>query len=241
MRTRRARGRDTYAQDGGAAASRGRLDESSTDCDALSRSSVKTAAHARQRAHGLQPPHRHRRGLPAWEPPRRFDADPRRCVLRFLGRALARRSGHLTDEGARADGICDVVTCGIAPAVLLASAASTRPSAVDRLAPGVYVAAIAWRVVKYGFPPRTSHVFTGMPVTGAGVTMAIGLRLPLAPRARTYLALGVVAMMLTASHLVGRGHHPARTALHRPRGGASVRVGRGGCGRAPVRVRRASP
>ncbi len=110
---------------------------------------------------------------------------------------LARRSGQLTDEGARADGICDVVTCGIAPAVLLASAASTRPSAVDRLAPGVYVAAIAWRVVKYGFPPRTSHVFTGMPVTGAGVTMAIGLQLPLAPRARTYLALGVAAMMLS--------------------------------------------
>jgi phosphatidylserine synthase len=110
---------------------------------------------------------------------------------------LARRSGHLTDEGARADGICDVVTCGIAPAVLLGSIAPSRPNAIERLAPRLYVAAIAWRVVKYGFPPRESHVFSGMPVTGAGATMAIGFQLRLPPRAMSYLTLAVVGTMLS--------------------------------------------
>jgi CDP-diacylglycerol--serine O-phosphatidyltransferase len=110
---------------------------------------------------------------------------------------LARRSGHLTDEGARADGISDVVTCGIAPAVLLGTLAPPDPKAVDRLAPRLYVAAIAWRVVKYGFPPRESHVFTGMPVTGAGVAMAVGFQLGLPPRAMSYLALGAVGAMLS--------------------------------------------
>lgn len=95
---------------------------------------------------------------------------------------LARRSGKLTDEGARADGICDVVTCGVAPPILLRIGAAPRPSLIDRLAPRLYVAAIAWRVIKYGFPPRESHVFTGMPVTGAGVTMAIGFQLRLPPQ-----------------------------------------------------------
>jgi CDP-diacylglycerol--serine O-phosphatidyltransferase len=110
---------------------------------------------------------------------------------------LARRSGKLTDEGARADGICDVVTCGVAPPILLRIGAAPRPNLIDRLAPRLYVAAIAWRVIKYGFPPRESHVFTGMPVTGAGVTMAIGFQLRLPPRAMSYLTLAVVAMMLS--------------------------------------------
>jgi CDP-diacylglycerol--serine O-phosphatidyltransferase len=110
---------------------------------------------------------------------------------------LARRSGHLTDEGARADGICDVVTCGFAPPILLGSVTSSHPSLIDRLAPRLYIAAITWRVIKYGFPPRESHVFTGMPITGAGVTMAVGFQLRLPPRAMSYLTLAVVGMMLS--------------------------------------------
>lgn len=110
---------------------------------------------------------------------------------------LARRSGHLTDEGARADGICDVVTCGFAPPILLRSVAARHPSPLDRLAPRLYIAAIVWRVIKYGFPPRESHVFTGMPVTGAGVMMALGFEMRLPPRAMSYLTLGVVGMMLS--------------------------------------------
>jgi CDP-diacylglycerol--serine O-phosphatidyltransferase len=115
----------------------------------------------------------------------------------MLDGPLARRSGRLTDLGARADGISDVITCGVAPAVLLGGAAPDRPSQLERFAPRLYVAAIAWRVVKYGFPPRTSHVFTGMPVTGAGVIMALGFQLRLPPRAMSYLALAVVAAMLS--------------------------------------------
>jgi CDP-diacylglycerol---serine O-phosphatidyltransferase len=111
--------------------------------------------------------------------------------------SLARRSGYLTDEGARADGICDVVTCGIAPAVVLGSLDRPRTDAIDRFAPRIYIAAIVWRVVKYGFPPREGHVFTGMPVTGAGTAMAVGFQLRLPPRAMTYVSLAVVGTMLS--------------------------------------------
>jgi phosphatidylserine synthase len=61
----------------------------------------------------------------------------------------------------------------------------------------LYVAAIAWRVARYGFEPRTSHVFSGLPVTGAGVVMALGMQLRLPPRAMTFLALVIVAAMLS--------------------------------------------
>jgi len=128
----------------------------------------------------------------------------RRAALILLGAGfdaldgpMARLSGNPTDLGARGDGISDVVTCGIAPAVLVAEQCRALDGRVARLAPPLYIAAIAWRVARYGFEPRTSHVFSGLPVTGAGVVMAVGVHLRLAPRAMTYLTLATVAAMLS--------------------------------------------
>jgi phosphatidylserine synthase len=59
------------------------------------------------------------------------------------------------------------------------------------------LAAIAWRVSKYGFDPRTSHVFRGLPVTGAGVVVGTGLLLRLPPRVMTSLTLALVAAMVS--------------------------------------------
>src|SRR5438105_13438829 len=69
-----------------------------------------------------------------------------RPTLIFIGAAcdtfdgpLARRSGKPTDFGARADGISDVVTCGVAPAVLLVGKTRADRSPLARLAPRLYL------------------------------------------------------------------------------------------------------
>lgn len=110
--------------------------------------------------------------------------------------SLARNSGNPTEFGAAADGVSDIITCGVAPAVILARSGPIE-TRLSRVAPGLYIAAAAWRVAKYGIGPRRSHVFRGLPVTGAGVLFAVGCQLRLPPRALTYLAVALVVAMLS--------------------------------------------
>jgi phosphatidylserine synthase len=135
---------------------------------------------------------------------RRESRDMRRSTLILVGAAcdsfdgtFARRAGHATVQGARADGFADVVTCGIAPTVLLARLPGAADSRLVRLAPYLYMGGIAYRVIKNGFPARTSHINEGLPVTGAGIAIAVGAQLRLSPRAIGYLTVGVVAAMLS--------------------------------------------
>ncbi len=101
---------------------------------------------------------------------------------------LARRSGIPTELGAAADGVADFVSGGIAPAVLLANYGPVPQTPWSRIAPGFYMAAAAWRLARRGMKPRTSHVFSGLPVIGAGVLLAAGCQIRLPPRILTYLA-----------------------------------------------------
>jgi CDP-diacylglycerol--serine O-phosphatidyltransferase len=110
---------------------------------------------------------------------------------------LARRSGNPTEFGAAADGVSDFVSFGIAPAVLLASYGSTPRTLLSRIAPGFYMAAASWRMARNGIGPRTSHVFRGLPVTGAGILFATGCRAGLPLRALTYLAVALGIAMLS--------------------------------------------
>jgi CDP-diacylglycerol---serine O-phosphatidyltransferase len=110
--------------------------------------------------------------------------------------SLARNSGNPTEFGAAADGVSDIITCGVAPAVVLARAGSIR-TRFSRVVPGFYLAAAAWRVARYGIGPRRSHVFRGLPVTGAGVIFAAGCQLRLPPRALTFLGVAIGVAMLS--------------------------------------------
>jgi CDP-diacylglycerol--serine O-phosphatidyltransferase len=113
-----------------------------------------------------------------------------------LDGSLARSSGRPTEFGAAADGVSDLITCAVAPAVVLARNGQITTK-LSRIAPGFYVAAAAWRVAKYGIGPRRSHVFRGLPITGAGVVFAAGCQLRLPPRALTLLALALGVAMLS--------------------------------------------
>ena len=141
----------------------------------------------------------------------------RRSTLILVGAAcdsldgpLARRSGNPTDLGAAGDGISDVISFGIAPAVILASRRPADPTLLDRLAPRLFMAGIAWRGARYGFGPRTTEVFRGLPAMAAGVLMAIGFELKLPPRIMGYLGL------LSAIGMVSGLRVPSGAAIFRP-------------------------
>jgi len=110
---------------------------------------------------------------------------------------LARRSGNPTVFGAAADSISDLISCGVAPAALLARCGPSRRTRLSRIAPGFYMVAAAWRLARYGIGPRTSHVFRGLPVTGAGVLFAAGCQARLPARALGYLAVALGIAMVS--------------------------------------------
>jgi CDP-diacylglycerol--serine O-phosphatidyltransferase len=109
---------------------------------------------------------------------------------------LARRSGHATEFGAAADGVADLISFGLAPAALLAD--STSCTASSTVASGLYVAASAWRLARYGIAPRTSDLFRGLPLTGAGLALTVSLRRGVPSRIACGLALSLAAAMVSA-------------------------------------------
>jgi phosphatidylserine synthase len=119
-----------------------------------------------------------------------------RALCDTLDGPLARRSGNPTEFGAAADGISDVICCGVAPAALLSSIDSLRRTPLSSLAPG-FMAAAGWRLARYGIGPRTSHVFRGLPVTGAGILFAIACEARLPPRALSYIAIALGVAMVS--------------------------------------------
>lgn len=132
------------------------------------------------------------------------DQTARRSTLMLVGALcdtldgpLARHSGNPTEFGAAADGVSDVITFGIAPAAALAKCGPAHQTPLSRIAPAFYMATAAWRVARYGIGPRKSHVFRGLPVTGAGIIFAVGCQAKLPPRVLTYLAVALGIAMVS--------------------------------------------
>jgi phosphatidylserine synthase len=116
--------------------------------------------------------------------------------------SLARDSGHPTRLGAWADGISDAVTCGIAPAVILTGGSPLPRPRLSSAAATAYVGAIAWRNLRYGIEPRTSHVFRGLPVTGAGVLFALACQARISERALRLWALVLAFAMMSPTRVL---------------------------------------
>lgn len=127
---------------------------------------------------------------------------------------LARRSGNPTEFGSVADGISDLISFGVAPAVLLANYDPMRRTPLSRVASGFYIAAAAWRIARYGLGHRTSHVFRGLPIPGAGILLAAGCRAKLPPRVLTYLTIALGIAMLSPIRVLS-GEALARKLIRR--------------------------
>jgi CDP-diacylglycerol--serine O-phosphatidyltransferase len=132
----------------------------------------------------------------------------RRSIFILLGAlcdsvdgSLARDCGHTTRLGAWADGVSDAVTCGITPAVILGSRQPVPRTKTSSAAGVTYLGAIAWRNWRYGIGPRTSHVFRGLPVTGAGVLFALGCQLRISAPALSYWAFALVIAMVSPTRV----------------------------------------
>jgi phosphatidylserine synthase len=133
----------------------------------------------------------------------------RRAALILLGGffdaldgPLARSSGAPTEFGAAADGVADFISGGMAPALLLANYSPTRRTPWAKIAPGFYLAAAAWRLARRGMKPRTSQVFSGLPIIGAGMLMAAGSQIRLPHRVMTYLATALGLAMASDVRLL---------------------------------------
>lgn len=131
----------------------------------------------------------------------------------MLDGPLARRSRHVTRLGAATDGVADLISFGVAPATLLADTAAPTASV---FVPGLYAGAAAWRLARYGARPRTSHIFRGLPLTGAGIALTCGLHMELSPRHSIRLAL-VLALAMVSGIPFLSGEEVARRAMGRSR------------------------
>lgn len=104
---------------------------------------------------------------------------------------VARRTGTTSELGKQLDSLCDAISFGVAPAVVVASL--TRAALVPCLLAGLFTLAAVWRLARFNVTGMdASHTFQGVPTTLAGAWFTIafaGLRIsPLADHTGALLA-----------------------------------------------------
>lgn len=85
---------------------------------------------------------------------------------------LARSLNAQSDLGKELDSLCDLVTFGVAPAILLWHACLSAYGAKGAVFVFMYVIAGAYRLARYNVSCDCSS-FTGMPITCAGILTAL--------------------------------------------------------------------
>jgi CDP-diacylglycerol--serine O-phosphatidyltransferase len=124
------------------------------------------------------------------------------AVLDLLDGPVARRFGS-SGMGDRLDGICDTVTFGVAPAVVIGASGGSRSSlayACLIAAGGVYLAAMILRLVRSEMtsPEALGRGFQGLPSAPAAGT-ALGVVALNAPPAVTCLLVALLALLVAGS------------------------------------------
>jgi CDP-diacylglycerol--serine O-phosphatidyltransferase len=134
------------------------------------------------------------------------------------GRA-ARLLGVSSPIGAELDSLADVVSFGVAPALLIYKAALAPLGIWGFAVAAVFAGAGAFRLARFNLgayleregkgPAKKSDSFTGMPIPGgAGVLVALTLLLPAIPAAWAALTAAGVTL-LTAAAMASRLPYPA--------------------------------
>jgi CDP-diacylglycerol---serine O-phosphatidyltransferase len=124
------------------------------------------------------------------------------AVLDVLDGPVARRFGS-SGLGDRLDGICDTVTFGVAPAVVIAASGSSRSSLAYGFliaAAGVYLVAMILRLVRSEMTPPEAlqRGFQGLPSAPAAGT-ALGVVALNASPAVTCLLVALLALLVIGS------------------------------------------
>jgi len=96
-------------------------------------------------------------------------------LLDSVDGALARMFNSCSDFGGELDSLADVVSFGVAPALLVVSLQGAGPNSVSRIAAVCFVLATAWRLARFNVYRAflAGHEdFIGLPTTGAGACVA---------------------------------------------------------------------
>lgn len=89
-------------------------------------------------------------------------------LMDMLDGKLARKLDACSEIGKQLDSLCDLVTFGIAPMVLLWHSALYKWNAIGAMIVFVYIACGAYRLARYNVAKDTSF-FMGMPITLGGI------------------------------------------------------------------------
>ena len=103
------------------------------------------------------------------------------AVVDFLDGFLARMLKANSDKGKQLDSLCDVVSFGVAPGMilyqLLRLGYAQEPDGLDvgfaALLPAfIYTCAVAWRLAKFNISTNQTNSFRGVPCPAAGLLVA---------------------------------------------------------------------
>jgi CDP-diacylglycerol--serine O-phosphatidyltransferase len=127
------------------------------------------------------------------------------CVCDALDGPVARRFGS-SGLGCHLDLMCDTVSFGVAPALLLLHSPAAYGGARAVIGPivaGVYVAAMMVRLASFAEGEHSERGFVGLPSPAAGI-IVVGL-LAVRPEADWMLvAVPVIAALMVSEHVVPR-------------------------------------
>lgn len=106
---------------------------------------------------------------------------------------VARKLGIMSDMGKQLDSLCDLVSFGVAPAILIYSQLLHElPLLLGVMAALIYIMCGAFRLARFNVL-NIKDYFVGVPITLAGLTMAL-ISL-LAGNMNSYLALAMVVLL----------------------------------------------
>lgn len=130
------------------------------------------------------------------------------AVLDAMDGALARRLKAETDLGAQLDSLCDMVSFGIAPALLVATGPlATVPELGAVLAP-LFVVAGSYRLARFNVGGK-QNFFHGMPITIAGAMLAcLGALNPNWEQVAPVMALLAFLMVSKLPYHKGKAERP---------------------------------
>ncbi len=103
------------------------------------------------------------------------------AIVDFLDGFLARLLKANSEKGKQLDSLCDVVSFGVAPGMILyqllrigyANEAGGLDVSMLALLPAfIFSAAVAWRLAKFNISTNQSHSFSGVPSPAAGLLVA---------------------------------------------------------------------
>ena len=94
-------------------------------------------------------------------------------IMDFMDGRVARKLDTISDFGKELDSLCDLVSFGVAPAILLfAQLIGGINSALSLLAVLLFIACGAWRLARFNILNISEH-FVGIPITMAGALLAV--------------------------------------------------------------------